>query len=283
MVSLREVFPDLPELKLVDVGASPIDGEPAYAALHASGYAELVGFEPDEAQFARLQKLRLPRATFLPCALGDGGEHELRVCRAPGMTSLLEPDAEVLEHFHGFGEWGRVERRVPVRTRRLDDVPEARGCDYLKLDVQGGELEVLRGAREVLAGCLVVHTEVQFVPFYRGQPLFAELDQALRAAGFWLHRFEPMQRRAFKPLLIDDDPYAGLEQVLWTDAVYLRRFTDLAGLDGPALWKLAWIVHDLYGSFDLAALALRHLDGRDAGSRQRRYVAALEALLPAER
>lgn len=279
MRSLRDVFPDLPEVKLVDVGASPIDGAPPYSAIYESGRADLVGFEPDEAQFARLQALQLPRATFLRLALGDGHEHQLRVCRAPGMTSLLEPDSEVLEHFHGFGEWGKVEERVPLRTRRLDDVPEARGCDYLKLDVQGGELDVLRHGAEVLADCLVVHTEVQFVPFYLDQPLFAELDQLLRAAGFWLHRFEPMQKRAFKPLLIDDDPYAGLEQVLWSDAVFIRRFTDFSRLEAPKLWKLALFAHDLYGSYDLAALALSRLDERDGGDRKQRYVGALQAVL----
>jgi len=277
--SLRDVFPDLPEVKLVDVGASPIDGAPPYAALYDSGHAELVGFEPDETQFARLQALELPRATFLRDALGDGQEHELRICRAPGMTSLLEPDPEVLGLFHGFGAWGTVERRVPMRTRRLDEVSEARGCDYLKLDVQGGELDVLQHGREVLAECLVVHTEVQFVPFYRDQPLFSELEQELRAAGFWLHRFEPMHKRTLKPLLIDEDPYAGLEQVVWSDAVFVRRFTDFPQLEGGSLFKLALFAHDLYGSYDLAALALSRLDERDGGGRKQRYVEALQASL----
>ncbi len=42
--------------------------------------------------------------------------------RQTGMTSLFEPDMEVLDHFHGFGDWGRVVCREKVATRRLDDV-----------------------------------------------------------------------------------------------------------------------------------------------------------------
>jgi FkbM family methyltransferase len=220
--SLTQLFPELPDVRVVDIGASPIDGEPPYQALLRADKIDLVGFEPNEKQFAALQALDVPRATFLPDAIGDGMEHVLHVCKTPGMTSLLEPDLEVLEHFHGFGEWAQVVERRPVRTRRLDEVPEARGCDYLKIDVQGGELAVLENATEVLANCLVVHIEVQFVPFYKNQPLFAELDQLLRKAGFWLHQFAPIHRRVFKPLLINQDIHAGLSQDLWSDAVYVR-------------------------------------------------------------
>jgi len=277
--SLTQLFPELPDVKVVDIGASPIDGDPPYQPLLRAGKVDLVGFEPDEKQFAALQALDQPRATFLPDAIGDGAEHVLRVCSLPGMTSHLEPDLEVLEHFHGFGEWARVVEERPMPTRRLDEVPEAHGCDYLKIDVQGGELAVLQNAPEVLADCLVVHTEVQFVPFYKDQPLFAELDQLLRNAGFWLHQFTPIHRRVFKPMLINQDIYAGLSQDLWSDAVYVRRFTDFATMDRESLEKIALIGHDAYESIDLASLALLRIDEREGGKRQEQYVAALATAL----
>lgn len=277
--SLTRLFPELPDIRVVDVGASPIDGVPPYRALVDAGKVELVGFEPDEQQFAALQALDVPQATFLPDAIGDGSEQVLRVCRLPGMTSLLEPDLEVLGHFHGFADWAQVKERRPVRTRRLDEVPEARGCDYLKIDVQGGELGVLQGAPELLADCLVVHVEVQFVPFYRDQPLFAELDLLLRDAGFWLHRFLPIHRRVFKPMLVNEDIYAGISQDLWTDAVYVRRFTEFPSLDRESLEKIALIAHDLYESIDLASLALLRIDEKDGTRRQEEYVSALATAL----
>jgi len=277
--SLTELFTELPDVRVVDVGASPIDGKPPYQALVDAGKVELVGFEPDEQQFAALRALDIPRATFLPDAVGDGTEQVLRVCRLPGMTSLFEPDLEVLEHFHGFADWAQVKERRPVHTRRLDDVPEARGCDYLKIDVQGGELGVLQGAPELLADCLVVHLEVQFVPFYRDQPLFAELDLLLREAGFWLHRFLPIHRRVFKPMLINEDIYAGISQDLWTDAVYVRRFTEFASLGRESLERIALVAHDLYESIDLASLALLRCDEREGAERQVQYVAALAKAL----
>lgn len=233
---------------------------------------DLVGFEPDETQFAALQALGLPRTEAVQAAIGDGTDGVLKICKGPGMTSLLEPDMEVLSHFHGFDVWGTVVERKPIRTHRLDDFPQVAGCHYLKLDVQGGELPILQHATQTLEHCLVVHTEVQFVQFYKDQPLFAELDQALRLSGFWFHRFLPIHSRVFKPVLVNNDVYAGLSQQLWTDAVYVRRFTDFPKLNTESLERIALIAHDVYGSFDLASLALCELDKRDGGDRQPRYI-----------
>ena len=56
--------------------------------------------------------------------------------------------------------------------------------------------------------------------------------------------------------------YQALSQQLWSDAVYVKRFTDFTHLDVERLLKIAVVMNDLYGSFDLAALALQHVDRR---------------------
>ena len=149
------------------------------------------------------------------------------------------------------------------------------GMDFLKVDVQGGEFAVFEGGMERLSQASFVHTEVQFVPFYQDQALYAELDQKLRQAGFWFHRFDSTQSRVFKPLVIDNDVFGGLSQELWSDAVYVRRFVDFPELSIEQLFKIALFAHDIYGSFDLAALALNTIDKREGTSYQPRYFARL--------
>jgi hypothetical protein len=105
----------------------------------------------------------------------------------------------------------------------LDDLPETAGADFLKLDVQGAELLVLEGAVARLADILVVHVEVEFLPLYKNQPLFADIDAFLRAQGFAFHTMKPYGR-TFKPAILNNDIYAQLNQLIWADAVYVRDF-----------------------------------------------------------
>ncbi len=113
-----------PRVKVVDIGANPIDSDPPYAGMLRAGEAEVVGFEPNRAALATLDARKGPLERYFPHAVGDGARHTLRICQAPGMTSLLEPDPAVLSLFHGFPDWGRVIATEEVETVR----PRARTC-----------------------------------------------------------------------------------------------------------------------------------------------------------
>ena len=269
------MFDDLPIIDVVDVGASPIDGEPPYQPLLNLGKARVVGFEPNQEQYNALETQQSAQCRFLPYAVGDGGIHTLNICAAPGMSSLLEPDMEVLDHFQGFSQWAQIIERQTISTRRLDDIEEITGMDYLKLDAQGSELSIIQNGKCRLKESLIIHIEVQFVPFYKKQPLFGELDQALNEVGFYLHCFTPLISRSFKPLIVNNDIYAGLNQVLWSDAVYVRKFTEFARISTVQLLKIAAIAHEVYESFDLCSLALGQVDVKERTNRQLLYLKLL--------
>lgn len=244
---------------VVDIGANPIDGQPPYMPLVRSGHARVVGFEPNPQALEKLQKLKGADDVYLPHAVGDGGTHQLHICQQEGMTSLLEPNPEVLGLMHGFPEWGRVLRKETVGTVRLDDVPETEGADFIKIDIQGGELMALSNATDRLAGVLAIHTEVEFLEMYVGQPLFSDVDQFLRRHGFMLHKFHPLTGRIIQPLMRNNDIYAEGNQLTWADAVYIRDIRSFPTLAPAALLKLAAITHDCYQSFDLTVrLLLEH-------------------------
>jgi hypothetical protein len=187
----------------------------------------------------------------------------------------LEPNFELLKHFHGFEGWGRIVDRIPVSTRRLDDLPEIDPVDYLKLDVQGSELAILRGGQRTLAKTLIIHLEMPFVPIYRKQPLFGDLDAFLRSAGFGIHAFSNVYTRALKPIIVKNDICAGLHQLFEADADYVRSFERFGELDAVDLLKIARVAHDVWGSVDLAALALGHVDEKTGSSRQKVYVESI--------
>lgn len=265
-----------PRVKVVDIGANPIDSDPPYAGMLRAGEAEVVGFEPNRAALATLDARKGPLERYFPHAVGDGARHTLRICQAPGMTSLFEPDPAVLSLFHGFPDWGGVIATEEVETVRLDDVPETAGADMLKLDIQGAELMVLRHAEARLADALVIQAEVEFLPLYKGQPLYGEMEGFLAGHGFRLHRFFPTVSRAIQPVMVNNDPYAGMGQLVWADAVFIRDLIRLDALSDRQLLAMAAILHECYGSADIAYRLLAEHDARRGGSLAGGYLQGMQ-------
>ncbi|MCP4459385.1 MAG: FkbM family methyltransferase [Cytophagales bacterium] len=179
---LIEVLNEELLLDIVDVGASKLEGDadPVYEKLLNSGLAHLIGFEPNINALDELNKTKSSNETYLPYALGDGKKHTLNICAAWGMTSILEPNYELLNYFHGFTEWAKITSKTVVETKRLDDIQQIKNIDFIKLDVQGAELLILENAPKFLEKCLAIHTEVEFLEMYKNQPLFSEIELFLK-------------------------------------------------------------------------------------------------------
>ena len=153
-------------------------------------------------------------------------------------------------------------RSVTLSTRRLDDIAEIDRMDWLKIDIQGGELSVFENGVERLKDTLVVHTEAMFVPMYVGQPLFSEQEMFLRRIGFMTHKFDPLVGHALKPFAVQGDAHAPLSQVFWADVIFIRDITRLGLLTPTQLLKMAVILNDIYRSYDVVHLILQAHDAR---------------------
>lgn len=262
---------------VVDVGANPIDGDPPYTTMLAAGLCEVLGFEPQIEALARLENAKGPRERYLPYVLGNGSARTLNICELEGMTSLLKPDPTHLALFNLFPTWGIVKSQVPVTTRKLDDVAEITHLDFLKLDVQGAEHEVLVHGRDKLKEAVVVQTEVSFVPLYQGQPVFGEIDLLLREMGFLPHCVTGTKIWPISPMVVGDAPNRGIRQLLETDMVYVRDFSRPQNMSAEQWKHLALVAHHCYGSYDLALKAIVTLIAMGAvpdGS-NKRYLASL--------
>lgn len=241
---------------VVDIGANPIDGDPPYKRMLAAGLCTVVGFEPQADALAVLDRRKGPLERYLPYAIGDGRERQLHICHAPGMTSLLSPDPAHLALFNEFPKFGRVVREVPVTTMRLDDIGEVEEMDFLKIDIQGSELEVFRAGLRKLARAVVVQTEVSFVTLYQDQPTIGQVDTALREMGFIPHCLAQLMLSPISPAVIEGDPRRPVHQLLEADLVYVRDFSRLENMSAPQWKHLALVAHHCFGSIDLALRAI---------------------------
>ena len=279
MFSLWNAFEHESEpIKIIDVGAMMIGEKPPdYHALLKSGVAKVVGFEPDEKECQKLNQSHNDECSFLPYIIGDGSEQTFNLCNFNMTSSLYEPNTNLLEKFHSLSGLVQVVERTPVSTKRLDDIDEVQGADYLKIDVQGAEVDVFNGAENLLADIMIIHTEVEFVPLYIDQPLFAEVDQILRKHGFLFHKFfrGSITGRTFKPLIVNGNVNQALSQALWSDAIFVKNFLHYDQTPPEKLLKLAVILHDVYASYDLVHYILSEYDKQTSAKCAEQYLQLL--------
>ena len=215
-----------------------------------------IGFDADAAECARLNASARRGHTYVAAFLGSGqGRRRFRMTTNPACSSLLEPNFALLDSFGALRDEFRVEQEIEVDTVALDDCLHANGihsADFLELDTQGTELEILTGSQRVLTGDVVgVKVEVEFAPMYVGQALFADVDAFLRSHGFQL--FDLSRYRVRRPGVDAAVPTRG--QLLWGHALYLRHVDTLPEQRAARLAVVAAIT----GVSDFAAEVFTHL------------------------
>src|SRR5258706_6737628 len=185
-----------------------------------------VCFEPDPEGFEALKARYLSPAPYAGVSLerlalaGDArAERALHVSVTPTNTSLLEPNPAFIERYraHRFAP----SHVISVATTTLDAVvfsgrhPRRFG-EFLKLDTQGSEYEILQGASRVLSErCIAVFCEVEFFQVYREQKTLADLTCLLPEHGLVLYALYPHYRSAGK---LDRRTHHTEEPLMWADA-----------------------------------------------------------------
>jgi len=179
---------------VVDAGASR--GQFALFALWRFQHARIICFEPlPEAVGVARQVLPADRVDLHGLALGASSVHtSLHVSAQDDSSSLLPIGREQVDVFPGTQEVRQVTVRVDRLERYLSrDI--ARPC-LLKIDVQGFELDVLKGAGSSLDVVDEILVETSFVELYDGQPLAHEVVSYLASRGLWLANVSGISRRA---------------------------------------------------------------------------------------
>jgi FkbM family methyltransferase len=191
-----------PEL-IFDVGANR--GDFARLALAVWPSARVACFEPlrhATAQIAQLQN-RFPNIELHQTLVGECEKPSVELHVANASTSLLndgENDKFPIERFP------QTTVDIAVRTRYGGRAP-----DLLKLDVQGYELWVLKGAEEALARIRVILSEVNLLDIHENVPLLHEMTEWLFQRGFVAYDICGLTRRP-------------LDDALWqTDMIFVRH------------------------------------------------------------
>jgi len=225
--SLAALAELVPEIVYVMCGAR---GEVRNRLTAALPRVRFLGFEPDEKAHEHLARNPPPGHTYHKVAVGKREEaRTLYLTREPACSSLLKPNASFFGQFTDCAEQIEVVEQQTVETVSLNNFLPGAGVtnfDFLELDTQGTELDILKGADHFLATSVVgLKIEVEFSPMYEGQPLFGAVDEYLRTFGFML--FDLSRNRYRRSAMPHDLVTRG--QLLWGDAFYLRDYRRFTG------------------------------------------------------
>lgn len=257
--------PQSHKLLIADIGA--VGGiDPRWKRF--SKALEAILFEPDPRSIEGLRAMAPKNWKVINAALGLKNElRDLHLCARDQCSSFLKPDLNIL------GRWPnperfRIEKTIKLETRSLDEVVRTEklgNIDFIKVDTQGSELDILRGSKQTLANVIGVEVEVEFVPIYKGQPLFADICAYLNGLGFelfdikrcnWIRHPEVDQARG---------------QIVFGDALFLRPpECELFG-EADSTFS-AFSIYSAYGYFDLVLSLIKRsvasgLVGKSDGDR----------------
>jgi FkbM family methyltransferase len=260
-------------LTVVDIGARSVkeNGSPAAELLMNVPGSRAICFEPDE-EDCRKENANCPDGmTYYPHAISGGdGPRSFYITDYEECSSLLEPNIELAEQFglRGLYEMMQVDRKITVDTVTLDhflqeSVPDAAGqVDFVKMDVQGAELEIIQGSPEVFGNALCVIAEVEYVPLYVDQPLIGDVIRDMLGRGFYYsHPYD----HAFGGRILPPHMPSRSFQHMWTDAVFLPQPSRILQLQPGQLLKLV-VLANFVKRDDVVRFALVQYDQKAPGS-----------------
>ena len=167
------------KISILDIGARDGLGWPWNSI--SPELIKVILVEPEVKEFEKLKK---KNQNVVPYLLYEK-ETELRlnINNSPGTSSIYKPNKVFLEQFDNFERF-EPKQILNFDSRTVDSLfknNEIWDVDFAKIDIQGGELSVLKGGENFFTKYLIgLEVEVEFCEMYKDQPLFSEVDKYIR-------------------------------------------------------------------------------------------------------
>lgn len=165
------------------------------------GYTGLIlSFEPVDANLEALQELARSDRQWVVYDYALGSQNttmEINVMKRNVFSSFLNPDNSVVPEFQ---DWNAVDHKERVEVRTLDSIMDTLKKKhriqniFLKMDTQGYDLEVVKGAEATLPQICALQTEVSLRRIYQNMPHFIDAYQMLNGKGFDITGMYPVSR-----------------------------------------------------------------------------------------
>ena len=255
--------------KIVEIGALQLKDqkEPFYELLDHFPSSKIFGFEVEKEVCEQMNSKSTEGIKYYPYAIGKANERrKFYITQHPMCSSLYKPNEEFIKLYNNF-EFAYLKEEIEIDTISLDyfiDKYNIGNIDFIKLDVQGAELDIFQGAPKTLKNVLKIVCEVGFLPLYENQPLFGDICDYLIKYNLMFNKFLGLAGRALKPITFNNNPNVA-SQHMWTDAVFLHNIQKIDKLNDEQLIKLS-LLACVYNTLDLTFYCLSEYDKRHSTS-----------------
>ena len=276
---LAELITEYQKLSFViaNIGCRPNEdgaSEPFEIILEYFPGSEVIGFELDKELCEKLNKESQNGFKFFYQALGLKNERRrLYNTMDPFCSSLYEPNEKLLSKYQAL-EGMRLKNVSEIDTVSLDHFcfeNKIEKIDFIKIDIQGAELDVFKGAKNILKDTLCIISEVEFVPLYIKQPLFGDFYNFLIKEDFMLIKFLGFGGRFMKPIVLNNRMFDNNSQHLWTDVFFIKSIEIIKQLEDQKILKLSFFAF-LYNNLDIAFFFLSEYDLRHNVNLKKRFL-----------
>lgn len=238
----------------LDVGARGDILEPW--SLFAPDSIRVIGFEPDSDECDRLSR-SYPSRKYYPNALwGKQATRPLYLCEWASTSSMYPPAEAANRQYEPIHWLGRVPAKtLQVKCVPLDSIltPED-APDFIKIDTQGSELEILQGAEQLLRqGAPLVLAETWCAEIYAGMPLTHEVMAFMYELGYQVFDLNVAAAWQHKNAALSD-VYCK-SKTIGFDLLFVKRLDQLNFEHEEQLLKFAGLC-ELFGFRDYAIVAL---------------------------
>jgi FkbM family methyltransferase len=260
---------------LLEVGAVKIseEEEPFYELLDYFPSSKIVGFEIDKEVCDKMNLSARDGVKYYPHALGEFNESkELYITNHPMCSSLYKPNEDLISLYHNF-EAAYLKSKTTIETITLDNFLETNNIgslDFIKIDVQGAELDIFRGGKKALNDVLKIVCEVEFIHHYENQPLFGDVCKFLNGYDLMFNKFLGMAGRSLRPIVFNSDKNFA-SQHIWSDAIFIKHVQKISKLSDKKLLKLS-LLAAVYKSLDLTYYCLSRYDERNSSSLAKKWL-----------
>ncbi len=244
--------------RILEIGALNLGKkEKFYDLLNYFPNSEIIGFEVDKNICKKMNSVSKIGVKYFPFAIGKKKEiRKFYETNHPMCSSLYKPNHNLLSLYNNM-EISFLKEESEIETIDLDTfVSENKigNVDFLKIDVQGAELDIFKGATKTLKNSLFIISEVEFLKIYENQPLFGDVSNFLSDNDFMFHKFLGMGGRSLKPLILNNNKNFP-SQHLWSDAIFIKNVLMIKKLTSREILKLS-VISILYECFDLGFFCL---------------------------